>query len=131
MRRCNFPTPVRQRSCAHADLNSDKDLAVWMPRLWPCLTTLAAAHAGRDLGIDLQIRANYARLATCFRGTHLPAGAAGTRAQRHGIVPGQCAVANVTDSAMALMSSNASDSFSIHLFLVPIARADSGALVQI
>ena len=39
--------------CAHADLNSDKDLAVWMPRLWPCLTTLAAAHTGRDLGIDL------------------------------------------------------------------------------
>ena len=54
MRRCNFPTPVRQRSCsAHADLNSDKDLAVWMPRLWEYLTTLAAAHAGRDLGIDL------------------------------------------------------------------------------
>ncbi len=37
MRRCNFPTPVRQRSCsAQADLDSDKDLAAWMPRLWPC-----------------------------------------------------------------------------------------------
>jgi hypothetical protein len=54
MRRCNSPTPVRQRSCsAQADLDSDKDLAAWMPRLWPCLTTLAAAHAARDLGIDL------------------------------------------------------------------------------